>query len=177
MVYNSYSLSMNRKNVSKIIILGDSSYLFTYSALERLPCLTRRANLIQLCRSEILSILQSNHRGWFYGKRGDCGRQSRFSWGKSSLSQIWDTAGQERFRCLGGAFYRGADGCVLVYDITHKKVFLKLFSPSKASNLGLISSWIKGLPKSQKNFPSSWSETKLIALKGEKSMIQMFKCC
>ncbi len=32
--------------------------------------------------------------------------------------QIWDTAGQERFQSLGRAFYRGADACVLVYDIT-----------------------------------------------------------
>jgi GTPase SAR1 family protein len=36
--------------------------------------------------------------------------------------QIWDTAGQERFKSLGGAFYRGADCCVLVYDITNAKV-------------------------------------------------------
>jgi Ras-related protein Rab-7A len=32
--------------------------------------------------------------------------------------QIWDTAGQERFQSLGRAFYRGADACILVYDIT-----------------------------------------------------------
>mmetsp|Transcript_6872 Transcript_6872/g.10480 ORF Transcript_6872/g.10480 Transcript_6872/m.10480 type:complete len:251 (-) Transcript_6872:321-1073(-) len=32
--------------------------------------------------------------------------------------QIWDTAGQERFQSLGMGFYRGADACVLVYDIT-----------------------------------------------------------
>merc|ERR1712157_527281 len=37
--------------------------------------------------------------------------------------QIWDTAGQERFQSLGVAFYRGADSCVLVYDITDKKSF------------------------------------------------------
>jgi Ras-related protein Rab-7A len=35
--------------------------------------------------------------------------------------QIWDTAGQERFQSLGVAFYRGADCCVLVYDITNPK--------------------------------------------------------
>jgi Ras-related protein Rab-7A len=39
-----------------------------------------------------------------------------------AMSQIWDTAGQERFKSLGGAFYRGADCCVLVYDITNAKV-------------------------------------------------------
>jgi len=32
--------------------------------------------------------------------------------------QIWDTAGQERFQSLGVGFYRGADACMLVYDIT-----------------------------------------------------------
>eukprot|EP01031_Cornospumella_fuschlensis_P043043 gene43043-52603_t len=37
--------------------------------------------------------------------------------------QIWDTAGQERFQSLGVAFYRGADACVLVYDITNEKSF------------------------------------------------------
>lgn len=49
---------------------------------------------------------------------------------KFYLLQIWDTAGQEKFRSLGGAFYRGADCCVLVYDITNRKVtclFIKSF--------------------------------------------------
>jgi len=42
--------------------------------------------------------------------------------------QIWDTAGQERFQSLGVAFYRGADACVLVYDITDSKSFDNLES-------------------------------------------------
>mmetsp|Transcript_14354 Transcript_14354/g.29708 ORF Transcript_14354/g.29708 Transcript_14354/m.29708 type:complete len:237 (-) Transcript_14354:607-1317(-) len=33
-------------------------------------------------------------------------------------AQIWDTAGQERFQSLGVGFYRGADACLLVYDVT-----------------------------------------------------------
>lgn len=37
--------------------------------------------------------------------------------------QIWDTAGQERFQSLGTSFYRGADGCVLVFDVTKRKTF------------------------------------------------------
>lgn len=37
--------------------------------------------------------------------------------------QIWDTAGQERYQSLGSAFYRGADACVLVYDMTDARSF------------------------------------------------------
>ena len=37
--------------------------------------------------------------------------------------QIWDTAGQERFQSLGVAFYRGADCCVLCFDVTNNKSF------------------------------------------------------
>jgi Ras-related protein Rab-7A len=40
--------------------------------------------------------------------------------------QIWDTAGMERFQSLGTAFYRGADACALVYDVTHEKSFQQL---------------------------------------------------
>eukprot|EP01080_Neovahlkampfia_damariscottae_P012275 gene12275-5859_t len=36
---------------------------------------------------------------------------------KNVTMQIWDTAGQERFQSLGVAFYRGADSCVLVFDV------------------------------------------------------------
>ena len=42
--------------------------------------------------------------------------------------QIWDTAGQERFQSLGVAFYRGADACILVYDITNPRSFEQLES-------------------------------------------------
>jgi Ras-related protein Rab-7A len=50
---------------------------------------------------------------------------------KAVTLQIWDTAGQERFQSLGTAFYRGADCCVLVYDITEKKSFDSLHSWSE----------------------------------------------
>mmetsp|Transcript_9136 Transcript_9136/g.14051 ORF Transcript_9136/g.14051 Transcript_9136/m.14051 type:complete len:217 (-) Transcript_9136:276-926(-) len=42
---------------------------------------------------------------------------------KTITLQIWDTAGQERFQSLGNAFYRGADACILVYDIADRKSF------------------------------------------------------
>jgi len=47
---------------------------------------------------------------------------------KQVTMQIWDTAGQERFQSLGVAFYRGADCCVLVYDLTNQKSFDNLDS-------------------------------------------------
>uniref|UniRef100_A0A3B3QAS7 RAB7A, member RAS oncogene family n=1 Tax=Paramormyrops kingsleyae TaxID=1676925 RepID=A0A3B3QAS7_9TELE len=60
--------------------------------------------------------------------------------------QIWDTAGQERFQSLGVAFYRGADCCVLVYDVTAPSTFKTL------------DSWrdeflIQASPRDPENFP------------------------
>lgn len=62
------------------------------------------------------------------------------------LPQIWDTAGQERFQSLGVAFYRGADCCVLVFDVTAPNTFKTL------------DSWrdeflIQASPRDPENFP------------------------
>lgn len=38
--------------------------------------------------------------------------------------QCWDTAGTESFRAITRSYYRGAAGCLLVYDVTSRKSFL-----------------------------------------------------
>jgi len=37
--------------------------------------------------------------------------------------QIWDTAGQERFKTVTSAYYRGADGIIIVFDQTDRESF------------------------------------------------------
>mmetsp|Transcript_8886 Transcript_8886/g.19570 ORF Transcript_8886/g.19570 Transcript_8886/m.19570 type:complete len:220 (-) Transcript_8886:521-1180(-) len=43
--------------------------------------------------------------------------------GKTIKAQIWDTAGQERYRAITSAYYRGAVGALLVYDISKHGTF------------------------------------------------------
>ncbi|CAK9321964.1 unnamed protein product [Citrullus colocynthis] len=43
--------------------------------------------------------------------------------GRTVKAQIWDTAGQERYRAITSAYYRGALGALLVYDVTKPMTF------------------------------------------------------
>ena len=52
---------------------------------------------------------------------------------KTIKAQIWDTAGQERYRAITSAYYRGAVGALLVYDI------------SKHSTYENVTRWLKEL--------------------------------
>jgi len=42
---------------------------------------------------------------------------------KTIKAQIWDTAGQERYRAITSAYYRGAVGALLVYDISKRQTY------------------------------------------------------
>jgi Ras-related protein Rab-11A len=53
--------------------------------------------------------------------------------GKTIKAQIWDTAGQERYRAITSAYYRGAVGALLIYDI------------SKHSTYENVTRWLKEL--------------------------------
>ncbi|KAK8952055.1 Ras-related protein RABC1 [Platanthera zijinensis] len=46
--------------------------------------------------------------------------------GKKLKLALWDTAGQERFRTLTSSYYRGAQGIVMVYDVTRRDTFTNL---------------------------------------------------
>ncbi|KAK8625400.1 hypothetical protein V6N13_090272 [Hibiscus sabdariffa] len=43
--------------------------------------------------------------------------------GRTVKAQIWDTAGQERYRAITSAYYRGALGALLVYNVTKPTTF------------------------------------------------------
>lgn len=45
---------------------------------------------------------------------------------KTVKLKIWDTAGQERFRNITKQYYKGADGILLVYDVTDRNSFEKI---------------------------------------------------
>ena len=43
--------------------------------------------------------------------------------GQSLKLHIWDTAGQERYKSITNAYYKGAKGALLVFDLTRKETF------------------------------------------------------
>lgn len=47
---------------------------------------------------------------------------------KSIKLNIWDTAGQERFKTITAAYYKGAHGIILVFDITDRDTFNNISS-------------------------------------------------
>lgn len=56
--------------------------------------------------------------------------------------QIWDTAGQEKFKTITAAYYKGAQGLLLVFDITDRKSFIDIenwmFEAEKYANQKIV---------------------------------------
>ena len=87
----------------KVVLIGDSG--------------TGKSNLIsRYTRNEFISESKSTIGVEFATKsiRVDS---------KVIKAQIWDTAGQERYRAITSAYYRGAVGAILSYDISKRVTF------------------------------------------------------
>ena len=55
--------------------------------------------------------------------------------------QLWDTAGQERFQSVTKAYYRGAQGVILMYDISQEESFIA------------VKSWINSIQENVDQMP------------------------
>ncbi|RDX81472.1 hypothetical protein CR513_37850 [Mucuna pruriens] len=98
-------MSLRRRTLLKVIVLGDSGPVRTLT-----NCVdTSTRSLVSNIRLPLELILSL--------------KSFRLTTDLSLYKWIWDTAGQERFQSLGVAFYRGADCCVLVYDVNVMKSF------------------------------------------------------
>ena len=87
----------------KLLLLGDSS-------------VGKTAFILRFCEDrfdeDCLATIGIDHKNKFVKKDE-----------KKLLLQIWDTAGQERFKSLSKNFYKGADGIILMYDISNVPTF------------------------------------------------------
>lgn len=94
------------KQFMKIIVLGDSSVGKT---------------------SLMLRFMQKEYTGVYKATIGaDFLINDIVVNGRPVSLQVWDTAGQERFAGLGTSYYRGADACILVFDVTVEASFHRL---------------------------------------------------
>merc|ERR1712086_666808 len=119
---------MGRKVLLKIIILGDSS-------------VGKTSLMNQFVHRKFVSQYKATIGADFLTKEIMVDE-------RVVTMQIWDTAGQERFQSLGVAFYRGADCCVLVFDVNRqitfetldhwKDEFLIQASPSDPDNFPFV---------------------------------------
>lgn len=137
-------MAARKRTLLKVIILGDSGCVgcsvqpgvgaceFTRS--HQLPQRWQDVADEPVRQQKVLQPVQGNHWGRFPDQGGANRRPCRYHAGGCDVyyrgcqctvtrHQIWDTAGQERFQSLGVAFYRGADCCVLVYDVNAQKTF------------------------------------------------------
>lgn len=79
--------------------------------------------------------------------------------GKNVKAQIWDTAGQERYRAITSAYYRGAVGALLVYDVC------------KANTFENVEKWLKEL----KDHADSQTVVLLVGNKADLRHLRMIK--
>jgi len=99
-------MSSRKKHLLKIIILGDSG-------------VGKTSLLVRYVKKHFSGTYRATIGADFLSKEVEVDF-------KMVTLQIWDTAGQERFQGLGNAFFRGADACVIVFDVTVEASFNRL---------------------------------------------------
>ncbi|KPA84549.1 putative mitochondrial ras-related rab-4 [Leptomonas pyrrhocoris] len=91
------------QQLMKLIVIGDSG--------------TGKSCLLHRFIEDTFSEDQTQTIGIEYGaKIVDLG-------GAKVKLQIWDTAGQERYKSVTRSYYRGAMGCLIVYDVTNRSSY------------------------------------------------------
>ena len=90
-------------NLFKIVLLGDS-------------CVGKSCVLVRFADDEFVENYSAT-----------IGVDFRFASleknGRKIKLQLWDTAGQERYRTITNAYYKGAEGIILVFDLFKKQTF------------------------------------------------------
>ncbi|KAK6191417.1 hypothetical protein SNE40_003111 [Patella caerulea] len=83
--------------------------------------------------------------GSFPPSQRECQQKTIELCGKRLLLKIWDTRGQEKYRSLTASYYRGAHGCLILFDVTNLTTFENvqtwyddLMEYSSASNVQII---------------------------------------
>ena len=100
-------MATKRKTFIKLIIIGDSAVGKT-SLLQQYVNKTFSANYSATIGADFLTKEVAIDE-------------------KICALQIWDTAGQEKFQStLSTPFYKGSEGCIIVYDITNIETFNNL---------------------------------------------------
>ncbi|KAF8012165.1 hypothetical protein BT93_I0328 [Corymbia citriodora subsp. variegata] len=104
---------MRRRTLLKVIVLGDNIAGAIENGMEFLIWLS----FSRVGKTSLMNQYPSQQCHVYF---------TTITHTSEAISNVWDTAGQERFHSLGAAFYRGADCCVLAYDVNVGKTFESL---------------------------------------------------
>jgi len=99
---------MASKKVFKVIIIGDSG-------------VGKSSLLLRFVRKEFFESYKSTIGADFMSQEIKLDNAS-------VTLQLWDTAGQEKFQSLGSQFFRGADACIIVFDLSNQASYQHLHS-------------------------------------------------
>ncbi|KAG6511174.1 hypothetical protein ZIOFF_025274 [Zingiber officinale] len=128
----SSAMSTRRRTLLKVIVLGDSgvgktSLMNQYPSSSSLFVVSVNLSLLSAFSGLLNLTIRYVHKKFTQQYKATIGAdfvtKEILVDDRLVTLQIWDTAGQERFQSLGVAFYRGADCCVLVYDVNVRRSF------------------------------------------------------